>query len=98
MSSWGTKASYSETSCDFLLGFFFQSDRPTQDQETHLTLNEKKGGWPKTQTNHQTFALLGITFISQLNVDFAFFNLSQADAVETRRGKFVSHFLRDSSL
>ena len=61
-------------------------------------LNEKKGGWPKSQTNHQTFALLGITFVSQLNVDFAFFNLSQADAVETRRGKFVSHFLRDSSL
>ena len=81
----------------FFLGFFFNpTDR--QHQETHLTLNEKKGGWPKTQTNHQTFALLGITFISQLNVDFAFFNLSQADAVETRRGKFVSHFLRDSSL
>ena len=82
----------------FFLGFFFQSDRPTQQQETRSTLNEKKGGWPKTQTNHQTFALLGITFVSQLNVDFAFYNLSQADAVETRRGKFVSHFLRDSSL
>ena len=81
----------------FFLGFFFNpTDR--QHQETHLTLNGKKGGWPKTQTNHQTFALLGITFVSQLNVDFAFYNLSQADAVETRRGKFVSHFLRDSSL
>ena len=33
---------------DFLwfsfLGFFFQSDRPTQYQETHSTVNEKKGG------------------------------------------------------
>ena len=26
------------------LGFFFQSDRPTQCQETHSTLNEKKKG------------------------------------------------------
>ena len=26
--------------------FFFQSDRPTQYQETHSTLNEKKRGWP----------------------------------------------------
>ena len=26
----------------FLLGFFFQSDRPTQYQEMHSTLNEKK--------------------------------------------------------
>ena len=34
-------------SCDlfFFLGvFFFQFDRPTQYQETHSTLNEKKGG------------------------------------------------------
>ena len=29
-----------------LLGFFFQSDRPTQYQETHSTLNEKQRGWP----------------------------------------------------
>ena len=29
----------------FFLGFFFfQSDRPTQYQERHSTLNEKKGG------------------------------------------------------
>ena len=26
-----------------ILGFFFQSDRPTQYQETHSTLNEKRG-------------------------------------------------------
>ena len=26
------------------LGFFFQFDRPTDYQETHWTLNEKKGG------------------------------------------------------
>ena len=37
--------------CDFLLFFlsffFFQSDRLTQYQETHLTLNERmKRGWP----------------------------------------------------
>ena len=45
MSSWGTSASYSETSCEFFIGFFFfQSDRPNQYQETHSTLNEKKRG------------------------------------------------------
>ena len=27
----------------FFLGFFFQSDRPTQYQETHSTVNKKKG-------------------------------------------------------
>ena len=38
MSSWGNRASYSEAPCDF----FFQSDRLTQYQETHSTLNKKK--------------------------------------------------------
>ena len=52
----------------------------------------------KTQTDHQTFPLLGTTFVSQLNIDFTSFNLSQTDAVEARRGKFVSHSLEDSSL
>ena len=33
------RASYSETSCDI-----FFSEPPTQYQETHSTLNEKKGG------------------------------------------------------
>ena len=46
----GYQASYSETSRDFFFfffSFFFQSDRPTQYQETHSTLNEeKKRGWP----------------------------------------------------
>ena len=28
-SSWATRASYSDTSCDFFESFFFQSDRPT---------------------------------------------------------------------
>ena len=35
---------------NFFSVFFFQSDRPTQYQETHSTLNEKKGGmslWEK---------------------------------------------------
>ena len=32
---------YSQTNCDFLFRFF-QTDRPTQYQETHSTLNEKK--------------------------------------------------------
>ena len=30
----------------FCLGFFFQSDRPTQHQETHSMLNKKREGWP----------------------------------------------------
>ena len=30
----------------FFLGFFFQSDRPTQYQERHSTQTPKKGGWP----------------------------------------------------
>ena len=29
--------------CVFFLGFFFQSDRPTQYQETHSTQTKKKG-------------------------------------------------------
>ena len=47
MSSYGTRASYCDTSCDFVFRLcFFQSDRPIQYQETHSTLNEKnKGGW-----------------------------------------------------
>ena len=45
--SWRTRASYSKTSCDFFLGFFFQSHHPTQYQEMHSTLSEKKGGQPK---------------------------------------------------
>ena len=31
----------------FFVFFCFQSHRPTQYQETHSTLNEKKSGWPK---------------------------------------------------
>ena len=46
-SSWCTRASYSETPCVcvcvFFLGFFFQSDRPTQYQETHSTQTKKRG-------------------------------------------------------
>ena len=32
--------------CFFFLDFFFQSDRPTQYQKTHSTLNKQKRGWP----------------------------------------------------
>ena len=39
----GTRASSSVTSCDF----FFQSERPTQYQETHSTLKEKKVSSPE---------------------------------------------------
>ena len=42
----GYQASDSENAYDFFLGFFFQSDRPTQYQETHSTVNKKKRGWP----------------------------------------------------
>ena len=40
------QASDLETTCDFFFRFFFffQSDRSTQYQETHSTLNEKKKG------------------------------------------------------
>ena len=34
--------------------FFFQFDRPTQYQETHSTLNEKKGGMALT-TNYTKY-------------------------------------------
>ena len=43
-SSWSSRAYYSETSSDFFLVFFFQSDRPTQYQETHSTVNEEEKG------------------------------------------------------
>ena len=47
----GYQASDSENAYDFRLGFFFNpTDRPTQYQETHSTVNEKKGGWPYSIT------------------------------------------------
>ena len=48
----GYQASDSENAYDFRLGFFFfnPTDRPTQYQETHSTVNEKKGGWPYSIT------------------------------------------------
>ena len=52
-SSWGTRASYSETSCVFFFfRFFFFSIQPTEEtqyQETHSTLlinEKKKAEWP----------------------------------------------------
>ena len=40
----GYQASDSENAYDFFFSFFFfQSDRPTQYQETHSTVNKKKG-------------------------------------------------------
>ena len=57
--SCGTRAYYSETSCDFFFfrfSFFFRSDRPTQYQETHLTVNKEKTGdglMTKTKTLHE---------------------------------------------
>ena len=46
----GYQASDSENAYDCFFRFFFQSDRPTQYQETHSTVNKKKkkkggGGW-----------------------------------------------------
>ena len=41
----GYQVSNSENAYDFFY-VFFQSDRPTQYQETHSTVNEKKRGWP----------------------------------------------------
>ena len=43
----GTRAYYSETSWGFFFVgflFFFRSDRPTQYQETHSTVNKEKTG------------------------------------------------------
>ena len=38
----GYQASDSENAYDCFFRFFFQSDRPTQYQETHSTVNKKK--------------------------------------------------------
>ena len=44
--------------------FFFQSDRPTQYQETNSTLNAKKkkggggGGWPNTMSENSSLHLM----------------------------------------
>ena len=40
----GTRAPYSETSCDFFVRFFFESEQMTQNQEMHSMLNKKKNG------------------------------------------------------
>ena len=52
-SSWGTRASYSETSCDsffFRFFFFFQSNRPTDPISwgNAFDAKRKKGRWPYT--------------------------------------------------
>ena len=44
MSSWDNRASVLRLLVIFFSNFFFQSDRATQYQETHSTLNEKKKG------------------------------------------------------
>ena len=40
------QASYSQISCDYYY-YYFSPHRPTQNQETYSTLNEKKREWPK---------------------------------------------------
>ena len=46
MSSWGSRASYSKTSCDFVFRFFF-SIRPTDPiSENAFNAKQKKRGWP----------------------------------------------------
>ena len=52
MSSWGTRASYSETSCDFFEFFFFN---PTNRSNIRKRINEKKKGWPKNQEDMRFF-------------------------------------------
>ena len=64
----GYLAYYSETSCDFFFKFlfFFQSDRPTQYQETHSTVNEEKKGDGLTIKNNRTkFTYVCVTWILQ---------------------------------
>ena len=62
----------------FFLGFFFQSDRPTQYQETHSTVNEeKKGGWPYQRRMH-AFNLAKLFFLR----DHQFFNIFEGAIVE----------------
>ena len=57
-------SSYSETSCEFFFfSFFFQSDRPTQHQETHSTLNEKKWGDGLTSIDPWMFSSSSIVHV-----------------------------------
>ena len=60
--------------CDFFYQvFFFQSHRPTQYQETHSTLNEKKKrGWPKL---NMYLGKLCHIFILNLHLTFSGFEL-----------------------
>ena len=45
---WGTGPPSFIQFSNFIFAFFFYfSDRPTQNQKTHSTINEKKRGWPK---------------------------------------------------
>ena len=67
-SSFGTRASYSDTSCvcGFFFFRFFQSYRPTQYQETHQTLNEKKGGWPNLERMNEIYRRSKVPVVSYL--------------------------------
>ena len=65
-------ASYSKTSCEFFLRlfFFFQSDQPTQYQETYSTLYEKKGDG--LTLSQQALVIFKI-YIMETKLDFVSF-------------------------
>ena len=76
-SSWGTRAYYSETSCDFFLGFFFFSIRPTDPISGNAFdgKRRKKRWWPKEEVE--------IFYIKWLTLVFQVHSLSkQGDVIE----------------
>ena len=73
----GTRAPYSETSYDFFVRFFFESERMTQNQEMHSMLNKKKWGDSLIYTR------------LKINKLFTFFTIS---VIFLKMGKHMTNF------
>ena len=76
-SSWGTRAYYSETFCDFFLGSFF-SIRPTDPISGNAFdgKRRKKGEWPKKKKINNEETPKGLTLKGCIWLPYCFFFFS----------------------
>ena len=62
--SWGTRAFYSETSCDFFFSFFFSIQPTNPISGNTCNAKWKKGGWPYTKKFFKLVAFLLYSTVS----------------------------------
>ena len=76
------QASYSQISCDYY--YYFSPHRPTQNQETYSTLNEKKREWPKPYGFFTTLLLRISVYLSfVLYCSFSVGEITETETVQT---------------